>query len=147
MQAAAPFKSRFMTGTPRCTALTRSLARSPFPCPPGWPPPPPPAAARGAADTGAGVRVRPCGRTILNIDNLVQCSPYDMTPDNMTITLYDSFLCPKMTFLYLKLSVNMTIGLYETFAIPKGVTLSGEPCSQISPSERRQRLLRANSIT
>ena len=30
----------------------------------------------------------------------VQSLPDNMTPDNMTITLYDSFLVPKMIFLY-----------------------------------------------
>ena len=43
-----------------------------------------------------------------------------MTPDSMTITLYDSFLGPKKDLLVLKWPVNMTIGLYDTFVNPQG---------------------------
>ena len=53
------------------------------------------------------------------MDVTVQSLPDNMTPDIMTIALYDSFLVPKRIFIYLESPINMTFGLDDTFAIPQ----------------------------
>ena len=52
-----------------------------------------------------------------------------MTPDNMTIALYDSFLIPKKDLLKTKKSlVNMTLVNMTLLPIPEGVILFGRLC-------------------
>ena len=66
---------------------------------------------------------RRSGTLVLQVEwwnKSLQGSPGNTTPDNMTITLYDSFLVPKRTFLYKKWPVIKAICLYDTFANPQG---------------------------
>ena len=58
----------------------------------------------------------------------IQGFPDNMTPDDMTIALYDSFWLPKRIFLYKKSSYNMKKVNMTLLPIPKGIILTGENC-------------------